>query len=251
MTLNFGNKKITSNQNLIPSSLIWKYLYQRTIIPILIAVVSIIVVGVSVFYIVPAITENVEAKTEVLTNQSLAQKNAKDQATLKNLEAKRDEKQNEYDNYYTNNPVEDSVNINDSILTELRSEIVRLQQELVNIENSKENMITDNKYHIEELFSHIDSIRGKDVTIVSIEDQNSENANSSLVYKNDVGDVAFSLHGLATDSRSLANFLIDINKCEYVKSSVVISVETHTVSEDQNIYVFEVSITPMLESAEE
>lgn len=246
MTLNLRKNNVDTDQNLMPSSMVYKYLYQRTIVPVLIVVLAIVAVSVLIFYGVPQITENVRNKTDELTAQSLVNKNDALASQLSELEAQKNLLQNEYDNYYEEHPL--NVQVNDSILRTLRSQISTLQKELRELENAQSDNEIENKYHIEALLSHIDSIRTEEITVISLEDSKSESATGSnaLIYKNDVGEATFSLHGLATESKALSEFLLAIKECEYVKDAKILSIETQTVSEDQNIYVFEVSITPLV-----
>lgn len=247
MTLDFGRKnKIDSNQNLIPPSMTYRYLYQKTILPVLITVFSILVISVALFYGVPKITKNIREKTSELTAQSLVNKNNDLAEGLAELNEQKQSLKNEYDNYYEKHPLK--VQVNDSILKHLREEISELQSELRALEGELNNDALEAKYHVEALLSHIDSIRTPEITVISLEDENSANdaVDSALIYKNDVGEVSFSLHGLATESKALSEFLLAIKECEYVKDAKILSIETHTVSEDQNIYVFEVSITPLV-----
>ena len=247
MTLDFGRKnKIDSNQNLIPPSMTYRYLYQKTILPALITIVSILVISVALFYGVPKITKNIREKTSELTAQSLVNKNNDLAEALVELNEQKQSLKNEYDNYYEKHPLK--VQVNDSILKHLREEISELQSELRALEGELSNDDLEAKYHVEALLSHIDSIRTSEITVISLEDENSANdaVDSALIYKNDVGEVSFSLHGLATESKALSEFLLAIKECEYVKDAKILSIETHTVSEDQNIYVFEVGITPLV-----
>lgn len=247
MTLDFGRKnKIDSNQNLIPPSMTYRYLYQKTILPALITIVSILVISVALFYGVPKITKNIREKTSELTAQSLVNKNNDLAEALVELNEQKQSLKNEYDNYYEKHPLK--VQVNDSILKHLREEISALQSELRALEGELSNDALEAKYHVEALLSHIDSIRTSEITVISLEDENSANdaVDSALIYKNDVGEVSFSLHGLATESKALSEFLLAIKECEYVKDAKILSIETHTVSEDQNIYVFEVGITPLV-----
>lgn len=247
MTLDFGRKnKIDSNQNLIPPSMTYRYLYQKTILPALITIVSILVISVALFYGVPKITKNIREKTSELTAQSLVNKNNDLAEALVELNEQKQSLKNEYDNYYEKHPLK--VQVNDSILKHLREEISALQSELRALEGELSNDALEAKYHVEALLSHIDSIRTSEITVISLEDENSANdaVDSALIYKNDVGEVSFSLHGLATESKALSEFLLAIKKCEYVKDAKILSIETHTVSEDQNVYVFEVGITPLV-----
>lgn len=247
MTLDFGRKnKIDSNQNLIPPSMTYRYLYQKTILPALITIVSILVISVALFYGVPKITKNIREKTSELTAQSLVNKNNDLAEALVELNEQKQSLKNEYDNYYEKHPLK--VQVNDSILKHLREEISALQSELRALEGELSNDALEAKYHVEALLSHIDSIRTSEITVISLEDENSANdaVDSALIYKNDVGEVSFSLHGLATESKALSEFLLAIKECEYVKDAKILSIETHTVSEDQNVYVFEVGITPLV-----
>lgn len=247
MTLDFGRKnKIDSNQNLIPPSMTYRYLYQKTILPALITIVSILVISVALFYGVPKITKNIREKTSELTAQSLVNKNNDLAEALVELNEQKQSLKNEYDNYYEKHPLK--VQVNDSILKHLREEISALQSELRALEGELSNDALEAKYHVEALLSHIDSIRTSEITVISLEDENSANdaVDSALIYKNDVGEVSFSLHGLATESKALSEFLLAIKECEYVKDAKILSIETHTVSEDQNIYIFEVGITPLV-----
>ena len=247
MTLNLRKNKVDTDQNLLPQSLITRYLYQRTIMPVLIVVLSIIAVSVLIFYGVPKITNGIKAKTDELTSQSMLNKNLALATQLKGLKSQKDLLQNEYDNYYEEHPLD--VQVNDSILKTLRSQISTLQKELRELENAQNNNDIENKYHVEKLLTHIDSVRTEEITVISLEDTLSSKAtgDGALVYKNDVGEATFSLHGLATESRALSEFLLAIKECEYIKDAKILSIETQTVSEDQNIYVFEVSITPLVE----
>lgn len=246
MMLNFRKSKVTTDQNLMPQSLITRYLYQRTVMPVLIVILTVVAVSLLIFYGLPQVTENIQEKTNELMSQSLLNKNALLSIKLKDLKSRKDLLQNEYDNYYEEHPLD--VQVNDSILKTLRSQISALQQELRDLEDSNNDDI-ENKYHVEKLFAHIDAIRTEEITVISLEDSFSSNATTdgALVYKNDVGEATFSLHGLATESRALSEFLLAIKECEYIKDAKILSIETQTVSEDQNIYVFEVSITPLVE----
>lgn len=247
MTLNLRKNKVDTDQNLLPQSLITRYLYQRTVMPVLVVILSIITVSILIFYGVPKITDNIKSKTNELTSQSMLNKNLALSTKLKDLKLQKDLLQNEYDNYYEEHPL--NVQVNDSILKTLRSQISALQKELRDLENAQSNNDIENKYHVEKLLAHIDSIRTEEITVISLEDTLSSKAtgDSALVYKNDVGETTFSLHGLATESRALSEFLLAIKECEYIKDAKILSIETQTVSENQNIYVFEVSITPLVE----
>lgn len=244
MTLN--KSKMNTDQNLMPQSLAYKYIYQRAMIPSLIIILVIVAISVTIFYGVPRITRHyIDSGTE-LNAQSLALAND----TLKNeIEKLTQDKENlttQKDNYYADHPF--NVNIDDSILTVLGSQVDRLTAEYEEL-LKQQNQVTVVYYPIQEVLAYIDSIRSDNLVIVSLEDKNSADhvEDSPLVYENDLGQASFSLHGMCTDSRELSKFLLELSKCPHITSATILSIETQTVSEDKNLYVFEVSITPSMQ----
>jgi hypothetical protein len=244
MTLN--KSKVNTDQNLMPKSLAYKYVYQRALIPSLVIILSIILVSVVVFYGVPYFTNHYMDKGTEFSSQSMSVANDNLKNEISKLKDERDELQADYDNYYAENPF--NVDIDDSILTVLGTQVNRLTKEYQDL-LAQQNQGEQYYYPIEALFSYIDSIRSKNLVIVSLEDKNSADhtADSPLVYENDLGEASFSLHGMCTDSRELSQFLLALNECPQIKTAKILSVETQTVSEDQNLYVFEVSITPNMQ----
>jgi hypothetical protein len=80
-----------------------------------------------------------------------------------------------------------------------------------------------------------------------LEDSVSDSANPStgyLIYEDELGNVSFSLHGMATSTQELDKFLKLLQNCEYVEDSKIISIETKTFNGGQNLYVFEAIVTP-------
>ena len=128
----------------------------------------------------------------------------------------------------------------------LHSEISRLEEELRKLTNDDvvEDVLV--RYHIEELLLYIDSIRTPEIIIVSIEDATSASAtgNQHLVYVDDVGNVSFSLHGVATSSAELSAFLLKLNNCEYLQSTKIVSVETQSMANGDSLFAFEIGLTP-------
>jgi hypothetical protein len=104
------------------------------------------------------------------------------------------------------------------------------------------------RYHIEKLLLYIDDIRNSDIIIVSVEDYKSETAtgNQHLVYKDDVGNATFSLHGMATSASALSEFLLALNSCEQLKYTNILSIETQSMDDGTSLFVFEVALTPDL-----
>ena len=244
MTLN-NKKKISTDQNLIPNAVIHKRLFNMALMPALIAVIAIVIIATAVRYGVPVITENINNKTAEINAKSLTDENEALKGSLSKLEDQRDTLQKTYDNYYQDNPLD--VEVNDSILEELEGQIKELEAELQLLQDNQNAEIDVlKKYRVEELLSYVDSIRNDKITIVSLEDLVTHGyaGASQLVYENDIGETTFSLHGLATDPNALSEFLLQIKKCDAVKDAKILSIETHTVNEEQNIYVFEVNITP-------
>lgn len=243
MTLN--KPKVNTNQNLMPNRLAYKYLYQRSIMPVLIAVIAIIAISFLIYYGVPQITLWLQNEAFELNSQSLESVNASNKVKLSDKMLLRDSKEEEYNNYYIDNPIQ--VEIDESILVTLKDEIARLEIELRQLEASN-NIPVIEKYNIEKLLLFIDRVRTDDITIVSFEDSNSAEAtgNSPLIYQNDIGEATFSLHGFATDVFALSDFLVALNNCTYVASTEIVSVETQTKDSETNMYVFEVSITPLV-----
>ena len=249
MTLNNKKNKISTNQNLVSNSLIYKYIYQRTIIPALIVIIVLAFLSVGVYFGIGKLTENYQAKTLELTAQDLTASNESANKILNDKTAQRDKLQNQYDNYYVDNPL--NVKVDDSILTILQNDIKRLEAELKALESENNNdsnkpVDVNAKYHIEELLLYIDRIRTQNIVIVSLEDSKSASTTGSghLVYANDVGQASFSLHGMATSASELSEFLLKLNSCEYVEYSKIRSVETQTMADGSNLFVFEMTITP-------
>lgn len=248
MTLNFKSNKVNTNQNLVSSSLIYKYLYQRTIIPALIVIIVLAFLSVGVYFGSQKLVETYNEKTLELAAQDLSSANITTNKILTDKTAERDKLQDDYDNYYTKNPVK--VQVDDSILTILSNDIKRLEAELKELEQQakpEQGAVDVNaKYHIEELLLYIDTIRTQNVVIISLEDNKSAGAsgNKHLVYENDVGQASFSLHGMATSSAELSQFMLKLNACEYIEYTRILSVETQSMSDGSNLYVFEITITP-------
>lgn len=242
MTLN--KQKVNTNQNLIPASLTYKYLYQRTIVPALIVVIAIVFLCLGAFYGSQSLTEKYEELAVELQDRDLAEDNTLLQSQLTEKEKEKDSLKETYENYYKNNPFD--VNIDESILVTLNSEIARLEEEIKKITN--DDVVDDVlvRYHIEELLLYIDSIRTPEIIIVSIEDQNSSSAtgNQHLVYVDDVGNVSFSLHGVATSSESLSSFLLKLNSCEYLQATKIVSIETQSMANGDSLFAFEIGLTP-------
>lgn len=246
MTLN-GKPKISKDQNLIPAQLTYKYIAKKITTPALIIVIAIAFISVALFYGVQKGSEIFDDKTFELISQDLSESNKANANLLKDKTAIRDGLQSEYDNYYINNPLD--VQVDDSILTILQNDIVRLEQTLRELENSKDDDVVIDvleKYHIEELLLYIDEIRSDDIILVSIEDARTEGSTGSdhLTYEDDIGTVSFSLHGIATSSDKLSKFLIDITEYELVRNAKIVAVETQTLSDGSRMYVFEILITP-------
>ena len=248
MTLNGKSNKVSTNQNLVSSSLIYKYIYQRTIIPALIVIIVLAFLSVGVYFGSQKLVESYNEKTLELSAQDLSSTNASTNKILADKTAERDKLQDDYDNYYTKNPVD--VKVDDSILTILSNDIKRLEAELKELEQQVKPdqgpVDVNAKYHIEELLLYIDTIRTQNVVIISLEDNKSAGAsgNKHLVYENDVGQASFSLHGMATSSAELSQFMLKLNACEYVDYTRILSVETQSLSDGSNLYVFEITITP-------
>ena len=80
MTLN--KPKVNTNQNLIPASLTYKYLYQRTIVPALIVVISIVFICLGAFYGSQSLTEKYEDWAVELQDRDLTEDNALLQSQL-------------------------------------------------------------------------------------------------------------------------------------------------------------------------
>ena len=240
-----NKKKISTDQNLIPASLLSKRLLNMSLVPGLIAIISIVLIATVIRYGVPAITKSIDNKTAEITAKSLTDDIASLKDNLVKLEDEKAGLQNEYDNYYINNPL--NVEVNDSILQELEGQIKDLEAELRLLQNGA-NADVDvlEKYRVHELVSYLDKVRSENITIISLEDLKTLGyaGSDQLVYENDVGETSFSLHGLATDPNALSEFLLQLKKCDVIKEAKTLSIETHTVNEEQNIYVFEVSITP-------
>ena len=250
MTLN-TKPKINKDQNLISAQLTYKYIYQKTMMPALIIIIAIAFISVALFYGVQKGAEVFDDKSFELISQDLSESNKANANLLKDKTAIRDGLQSEYDNYYINNPID--VQVDDSILTILQNDIVRLEQSLRDLENSgKEEVVVDvlKKYHVEELLLYLDEIRNDDIILVSIEDARTESStgNSHLTYEDDIGGVSFSLHGISTSSDKLSTFLIDISNYELVKDAKIVAVETQTMSDGSRLYVFEIVITPETEA---
>lgn len=249
MTLNSGKTKIDTNQNLVSNSLVYKYLYQRTIIPALIVIIALAFLSVSLYFGTQKMIDNYNEKALELASQDLSKSNESTQKILNDKTSLRDKLQNQYDNYYVDNPLH--VEVDDSILKVLQNDIARLEAELRELENQggstpSKPVDVNKKYHIEELLLYIDTIRTQNVVIISLEDENSASSSGSshLVYKDDVGRAAFSLHGMATSSQELSQFMLSLNACEYVEYTKITSVETQTLSDGTNLFVFEITITP-------
>lgn len=248
MTLN-KKGKLSTNQNLMPNKLLYQYLYQRTIVPALILVVSIILLSGAVYVVTTSATTWFNEKAAELVLQDLSQSNKQDYDLLQDKKQERDDLQKEYDNFYINNPF--NVKVDDSILKTLAEQIAIIKAELKELENRPTEgpvVETSDRYHIDELLLYIDKIRTQNVVIISLEDENSSQASGSnhLVYLDDVGNAAFSLHGMATSATELSRFMTSLNQCEYVSYTKIISVETQTLSDGRSLYVFEIAITPKL-----
>lgn len=248
MTIN-NKKKVGNDQNLIPSSLVNRRLLNIILMPALVSVIAIILVAAlirfGIDYTVPKLTDKLQLEIDDVTKQSLVDQIEKLKVEIEDIEAEREEKQNAYDNYYENNPFD--VVVDQSNLAALQNTIDRLEAELKNLEAGDGLVEVLEKYRVQELFAHIDSIRTENVTLISMEDLVSfgyASSSSHLVYENDIGETTFSLHGLATNPNELSTFLMNIKKSDAVKDAIILSVETHTVNTDENIYVFEVHITP-------
>jgi hypothetical protein len=244
MTLN--SKKVNTNQNLIPNSLTYKYLYQRTILPAVIIVIFIAFASVAIFYGSQTLTEKYNEMAIELENKDLTSDNAMLKDQLNDKEQEKNSLQNTYDNYYNDNPF--NVNIDESILVTLNAEIARLEKELKDIIGNNNVVDTTVRYHIEKLLLYIDDIRNSDIIIVSVEDYKSETAtgNQHLVYKDDVGNATFSLHGMATSASALSEFLLALNSCEQLKYTNILSIETQSMDDGTSLFVFEVALTPDL-----
>lgn len=245
MTLN--KPKVNTNQNLIPNQFVYKYLYQKTVAPALIVLITIAFLSIALFYGVQKVTEIFDDKTFEYSAQDLTSMNATNSSLLKDKEAIRDSLQVQYDNYYIDNPIK--VDVDDSILVTLQKDIVRLEQTLRDLENAGNNSTpvdVKKKYHIEDLLVHIDKIRTDEIVIISIEDARttSTSGSSHLVYQDDIGNVSFSLHGMATSSEDLSLFMLQLNEFELVSDTKIVAVETQTMSSGQRLFVFELKITP-------
>lgn len=248
MKLN-GKTKLNTNQNLIPNKLIYQYLYQKTLFPAIILVISLIVLSVGLYFGCKSLTDFYTNQAAELAAQDLSAANANATAALAQKEKERDELQNEYDHYRENNPP--NVVVDDSILKVLNDEIVRLKAELEALNQQPDEEPTVDvaeRYHIDELLLYIDKIRTQNVIIISLEDERSASSNSSnhLVYIDDVGNAGFSLHGMATSATELSRFMMELNNCEYIAYTKIVSVETQAVS-GRSLYVFEMIITPKVD----
>ncbi len=245
-----GKGKVNTNQNLIPDKLIYQYLYQKTIIPAIALVIGIVVLSVALYFGCQGLTTFYSERAAELAAQDLSQAKAQAQSQLDAKEQEKENLQNEYDNFYDNNPLD--VKVDDSILKVLGDEINRLKAELEALNNKPEEgpvVDVNSRYHIDELLLYIDKIRTQNVTIISIEDEASANASGSnhLVYVDDVGKASFSLHGMATSAPELSRFMMDLNNCEYIEYSKIISVETQSLADGRSLYVFEITITPKVD----
>ena len=243
MTLN--TKKVNTDQNLVSKKLVYKYMYQRCSIPALVMIILIVAVSFLAYYGIPRITQYFIDQEYYLSSQSLADSNATNAQILSDKEAELAAKQEEYDNFYINNPIE--VEVDDSILTILKDDIARLEQELRELQESNSIPIFE-KYPINELMNYLEDNRPKTVGIISIEDVNSQGSSgeSFLIYQNDLGQATFNIHGMATSSADLADFFTAIQNCPYLLSSNIVSVETQTMDDSSNLYVFEISLTPLV-----
>ena len=244
MTLN--SKKANTNQNLIPDSLIYKYLYKRTALPAVIIIIVIAFASLALFYGSQSFIEKYDNLAVELENKDLTSDNAMLKDQLNEKEQEKNSLQNTYDNYYNDNPF--NVTIDESILVTLNADIARLEKELKDIIGSNTVVDTTVRYHIEKLLLYIDDIRNSDIIIVSVEDYKSETATGSqhLVYKDDVGNATFSLHGMATSAAALSEFLLSLNACEQLKYTNILSIETQSMDDGTSLFVFEVALTPDL-----
>ena len=245
MKLN-GKSKLDTNQNLIPNKLIYQYLYQKTLMPAIILVVTLLALSVGLWFGVKGLTDFYSNQAAELAAQDLSASNKNASAILAQKEEEMNRLQDEYDHYKENNPP--NVQVDSSILKVLENEIVRLKAELeaLNKVPDEEPVVDVNeRYHIDELLLYIDKIRTQNVIIISLEDDNSASASGSnhLVYVDDVGNAGFSLHGMATSATELSRFMMELNKCEYIAYTKIVSVETQSMS-GRSLYVFEMIITP-------
>ncbi len=241
-----NSKKVNTNQNLIPNSLIYKFIYQKTILPAVIIIIAIVFASVAVFYGSQSLTEKYNEMSIELQNKDLTSDNAMLKGQLHDKEQEKNALQNTYDNYYNDNPF--NVNIDESILVTLNSDIARLEKELKEIIGNNSVVDVAVRYHIEKLLLYIDDIRTSNIIIVSVEDYKSETAtgNQHLVYVDDVGNATFSLHGMATSAESLSEFLLALNSCEQLKATNILSIETQSMDDGTSLFVFEVALTPDL-----
>ena len=245
MTLN--TKKVNTNQNLIPQKMVYKYLYQKTVIPAISIIVAIFLICAVGYYSSISLTENYIEKTGELQAQDLTEQNKYNKEMLAEKEQERDDLQNKYNNYYNDNPF--NVNIDESILNRLQTDLNRLQAELDELlaEDGKDDVVTvQKKYKINELMNFIDQIRSNNVIVISLEDIKTETSTSSepLVWTSDIGLTTFSLHGMATSSTELSKFILALDNCEYVADTHIVSVETQIMDDGTNVYAFEVGISP-------
>lgn len=247
MTLN--TKKVNTNQNLIPQKMIYKYLYQKTIVPAVSIIVAIFLIFAVGYYASTTLTENYIEKTEELKSQDLTTQNKYNQEQLDKKEDERDALQNTYDNYYNDNPF--NVNIDESVLTRLKANLQQLEKELEGLladSGNNEHTPVAQKYKINELMNFIDQIRSNNVIIISLEDLKTETSTSNkpLTWTNDIGLTTFSLHGMATSSTELSKFILELDNCEYVSDTQIISVETQVMEDGTNVFVFEVGVSPRI-----
>ena len=82
MTLNSGKTKIDTNQNLVSNSLVYKYLYQRTIIPALIVIIALAFLSVSLYFGTQKMIDNYNEKALELASQDLSKSNESTQKIL-------------------------------------------------------------------------------------------------------------------------------------------------------------------------
>lgn len=167
----FGSKKISSDQNLIPKSMIYTQIYKKSVTPALIILIFVIALSISITYLVPGYIENIRQETILLESQSLVEDNASLTTRLSEVNEQIIALQKEYDEYYTNHPV--VAEVDSSILNKLQAEIDSLKQELAALQQEALNAQIkeyETRYPIYKLSDYINSIRTDDIVIIAIED---------------------------------------------------------------------------------
>ena len=243
----FNKKNLNTNQNLMPGNLLRSYLIQKTIVPALILVVAIILLSSGFYFGMQYYTEYLTETADELKSKDLTKENADAQATLEEKESEKANLEANINDYWNNNPI--NVYVSDEQVKKLESSLEQLKAEFENLSSQPEDKPVEepsNRYRIDELLLYIDKIRTQNVIIISLEDENSSSAQGSnhLVYQDDVGNAYFSLHGMATSASDLSKFMTDLNNCEYIASTAIVSIETQSLSNGQNLYVFEITIMP-------